>query len=35
MKRIEEFAVYTIILLTAGAVAWTVCVAGLSLLGVL
>lgn len=35
MKEIEEFAKYSLILLTGGAVAWAVCVAGLSLLGVL
>lgn len=35
MKRVEEFAVYSLILLAGMAIGWAVVVVGLSILGVL
>lgn len=35
MRQLEEFAKYTLILLSAMAVAWGICVTGLWTLGVL
>ena len=35
MKDLEEFAVYSLIMLTCMAIGWAVCYVGLSVLGVL
>lgn len=35
MKDLEEFAIYSLILMGVMAIGWAVCVVGLSLLGVL